>query len=496
MTVDRNAVALRQMIIVTATKNEVRNIPLLVAELGSAVEILIEMGVQVEVIVVDDASTDGTRQVLESEAALRQVTVRIVDGPQRGLSGAVVCGLRAALAAQPDIVCLLDADGQHDALQIPKLVATWLDDPTLDAVFGSRFLGGSEFLGVTRTRKLLSHGARWALGAATRMELPSDPTTSFRVSSPQVIERFLNDVPVERLDGYQFFFWFAVFTAAEFRFVDVAIRFRPRLTGSSHLSFRDVVRAARSLPEVAHRSREWRRRGILHPGFPDYPTEYLDGIAEIENYTEWIAESFEQFCHGSVLEVGAGTGTMTALIDKIPTVRSVLAIEPDPSRFDRLAEVTAGLPHADAACTTVEQLSQRFDTIVYCNSLEHIEDLMAELRIAREHLTPGGSLVVFGPGHEALYGELDRVSGHWRRFRLSHLAADITSCGFTVTHTAYLDPLGAISYLAGSKIGGSPNLSPTTLKIYEKLILPPSKLLGPLTKRRFGKNVLVVATPV
>ncbi len=485
----------RTMFIVTATKNEVRNIPLVVAELAGAQQALRELGVSIEVLVVDDASTDGTREALKLESELRGLSTRIIDGPNAGLSGAVVCGLRAALDERPDLVCLLDADGQHDALQIPKLVQVWLDDPELHAVFGSRFLGGAEFVGVTRTRKALSHGARLALRGATRMRIPSDPTTSFRVSTPEVIRSFLDDVPVQRLDGYQFFFWFAVFTAARFRYADVPIRFRPRLMGASHLSLSDVARAASSLPEVATRSREWRRRGVHHGGFPDYPTEYLDGIAEIERYTRWIADSFAPHTRGSVLEVGAGTGTMTELIARLPGVARVTALEPDRGRFERLRELGPARVPVAAQHGTIGDVDGQFDTVLYCNSLEHIEDLLGELRNARRLVRPGGSLVIFGPGHESLYGELDRMSGHWRRFSLAHLRTDVQGCGYRVIHSQYLDPLGALSYLAGSKIGGSPKLTPTTLKIYEKLILPPSKALGPLTKNRFGKNVLVVAQP-
>jgi glycosyltransferase involved in cell wall biosynthesis len=483
----------RQMVLVTATKNEVRNIPLVLAEIGQAVHQLDAMGVDVHVLVVDDASTDGTRPLLVSEARLRDVELSIIDGPQSGLSGAVVSGLRAALDREPDLVCLIDADGQHDALEIPKLVSTWLADTTLDAVFGSRFLGGSEFQGVTVTRRVLSHGARFALRRAAHMPIPSDPTTSFRVSSPHVIRQFLNDVSVERLDGYQFFNWFAVFTAARFRYVDVPIRFRPRLTGASHLGWGDVSRSALALPELSHRSKEWRRRGVHHPGFPEYPTEYLDGIAGIARYIEWIAESFQPHLRGSVLEVGAGTGTMTSLVAAAPNVTTVTALEPDPERHARLAEAVASLEKVSTTCSTVGELSEQFDTLLYCNSLEHIEDVMGELRRARDHLLPGGRLVVFGPGHESLYGELDRVSGHWRRFSLGHLVNDITSCGFRVEQAEYLDPLGAVGYLAGSKLGGSPHLSPGMLRFYERFVLPPSRRMGPLTRRSFGKNVLVVA---
>jgi hypothetical protein len=143
---------------------------------------------------------------------------------------------------------------------------------------------------------------------------------------------------------------------------------------------------------------------------------------------------------------------------------------------------------------TIADVDGRFEAVVYCNSLEHIADLRGELHAARAKLSPDGVLVVFGPGHEALYGPLDHMSGHWRRFSLAHLAADIESSGYQLVERRYLDPLGALTYLAGSKFGSNAaTLTPFTLKVYERMVLPPSKALGPLTKKLFGKNVLVVA---
>jgi glycosyltransferase involved in cell wall biosynthesis len=485
----------RSMVLVTATKNEVRNVPLVIAEIGAAVAELDTMGVDVDLLVVDDGSDDGTCELLLSEAALRGVRAVIVDGPRAGLSGAVVCGLRAALERDPDLIGLIDADGQHDAHQLPKLVAAFLADDSVEAVFGSRFLGGSEFQGVTRSRRALSHGARMSLRRAARMPIPSDPTTSFRVSSPDVVRSFLADVAVDRLDGYQFFNWFAVFTAARFRFVDVPIRFRPRLTGSSHLAWRDVRRSAVALPELSHRAREWRRRGIHHDGFPDYPTEYLDDLARIERYNQWIADVCAPFMRGRVAEVGAGTGTMTPLFRAVEGVTSLVSIEPDSERAERLRVAAKDMDDVEVVEGTLADAGSTFDTVLYCNSLEHIEAFLPELQLARASLADGGRLVIFGPGHEALYGEVDRVSGHWRRFSLRHLTADVRSQGFTIEAARYLDPLGALGYLASSRLRRTSALSPRALQVYESVVLPPSKALGALTGQRFGKNVLVVARP-
>jgi glycosyltransferase involved in cell wall biosynthesis len=479
-----------------ATKNEARNVPLVVAELALARDQLAASEIDLTLIVVDDASSDGTVERIVTESSLRCLSVKIVPGPQRGLSRAIAFGLSTALEETPDAISVLDFDGQHDALELPRLVFSFFEaNPPIDTVFGSRFLDKSTFVGVTLSRRILSHGARAALRMATRTRLPSDPTTSFRVSSPAIVESFLRHVPVEDLGGYEFFFWFAVYCSSVGTFHDEPIVFRPRLTGSSNLRTRDVLRAGLTLREVALRCREWQRHRIPGGGFPPYPTEYLDNLAGLDSYNSWLVGTFAEFVKGHVLEIGAGTGTVTQRIAQLSAVESVTAVEPDHERWITLSRLNF---RASAKVSplhgTIADVSGTYDTVVYCNSAEHIFDIASELRQSLKRCAPNGRVIVFGPAHEAIYGELDRVSGHWRRFSCASLERDLRAAGYVVTHSKYLDPLGAPAYYLGSRIGGA-SLSPPMLWAFERIILPSSIVLNHATKRLFGKNVLVVATP-
>jgi glycosyltransferase involved in cell wall biosynthesis len=487
----------RRLAVVAATKNEARNVPLVVAELAVARDLLAKVAVELELIVIDDASTDGTVERIREEAEVRAIRVRIVDGPGRGLSQAIACGLRTALEAKPDAISVLDFDAQHDAHELPRLVMAFFERrPQVDCVFGSRFLDKSTFVGVTATRRILSHGARAALRIATRTRLPSDPTTSFRVSSPEIVTSFLHHVPVEDLGGYEFFFWFAVYCSSAGTFHDEPIVFRPRLAGSSNLRGKDVLRAARTLREVGTRSREWKRHRIPGGGFPPYPTEYLDSLSELKSYNKWLVGSFAPMMKGRVLELGAGTGTVTHHLTALPAVSHVTAVEPDRARWEMLvAGLDSGHPAVTPVHGTIEDTVGTFDTILYCNSAEHIFDLRRDLQLAKERCTAGGSVVIFGPAHEILYGELDRVSGHWRRFSKAGLERDFRASGYEITFSRYLDPVGAFAYFAGSRLGGVSSLSSPMLWVFERILLPTSILVNHATGRFFGKNVLTVATP-
>jgi len=473
---------------------------MVIADLAHARDELRELETELELIVIDDASTDDTVKRLHAEAELRGLRLQVLDGPGRGLSQAIAAGLRLALQTPATCIGTIDFDGQHDPVELPALVAAFDEiKPRPDCVFGSRFLNRSTFVGVTPLRRVLSHAARFALRIATRTRLPSDPTTSFRVSSPAMVRSFLDEVPVDELGGYEFFFWFAVYVASRGTFADVPIRFRPRLAGASKMHIDQVLAAALTLREVGGRAREWHRMRLTDGGFPEYPTEYLDNLSELDSYNSWLVDSFASFVRGDVLEVGAGIGTITARIARLASVKSITAIEPDPARWQTLkeaaSELSGGCP-VTPLLGTIDATNAMFDTVLYCNSAEHIRDLTSELSASSRRCAPDGRIVVFGPAHEALYSEIDRVSGHWRRFVTTRLSRDLRAAGFEVVHAQYLDPVGAIAYFVGGRIGGVSSLSPRLLRIYERVVLPISRLMTPLTRRFMGKNVLVIGVPV
>ena len=497
------APAQQLLVLVGATRNEARNIPMVIADLAQARDELRELETELELIVIDDASTDDTVKRLYAEAEMRGVRVQVIDGPGRGLSQAIAAGLRLALQTPATCIGTIDFDGQHDPVELPTLVAAFeAVSPSPDCVFGSRFMNRSTFIGVTPLRRVLSHGARLALRTATRTRLPSDPTTSFRVSSPAMVRSFLDEVPVDDLGGYEFFFWYAVFVASRGTFVDVPIRFRPRLAGASKMHVREVIAAALTLREVGGRAREWKRMRLPDGGFSDYPTEYLNTLSELDGYNTWLVDTFAPFMRGNVLEVGAGTGTITTRLARLASVTSITAIEPDRARWETLqATVTAAANRQPGGCTvtpllgTIDTTNETFDTVLYCNSAEHIRDLIPELIAARRRCAPDGRLVVFGPAHEALYSEIDRMSGHWRRFVTTRLSRDLRASGYDVVHAQYHDPVGAVAYFVGGRVGGVSSLSERLLCILERIVLPMSRLVTPATRRFMGKNVLVVGRP-
>ncbi len=93
----------------------------------------------IEIVCVDDASTDGTGDILERLAAERAIDVLARHEKNRGKGAAVRTGIQHATG---DVIVIQDADLEYDPHELPRLLAP-IADGRADAVFGSRFLGGS-----------------------------------------------------------------------------------------------------------------------------------------------------------------------------------------------------------------------------------------------------------------------------------------------------------------------------------------------------------------
>lgn len=129
-----------------------------------------------DIVVVDDGSQDETLDLVKNLPNI--IVLRHVVN--RGQGAALRTGTEAAVASGADIIVHIDADGQHDPADIPKLIHV-LQEQEADIVFGSRFLGVSS-VGMPWTRKILLNGAKqfnaFALGIPRRL---TDPQSGFRV---------------------------------------------------------------------------------------------------------------------------------------------------------------------------------------------------------------------------------------------------------------------------------------------------------------------------
>lgn len=141
----------------------------------------------------------------------------------------------------------------------------------------------------------------------------------------------------------------------------------------------------------------------------------------------------------SILEIGAGTGSVTGLLT---TMGRVTAIEPSAIARAACAEVA---PDATLLAGGVEDLgdltdtSGPFDLVVAFDVIEHLSDDTAGLAAMRDQVRRGGSIVVTVPALELLWGPHDWVNGHFRRYSRVQLERLVRRSALDIRYISYFN---------------------------------------------------------
>lgn len=220
---------LGRVLVVLPTYNEVDNLEWIVGLLHAEVP-------EVDVLVVDDGSPDGTGELADRLAAADDRVHVLHRRSKQGLGAAYLAGFRLALDRGYDVVAEMDADGSHQPAQLPDLLAALRG---ADLVIGSRWIPGGSVVNWPWRRRALSVAGnaytRLLLGIPVR-----DATAGFRVFRRATLERL--DLSGVRSQGYVFQADLAFRTLrAGLRVVEVPIEFVERVRGASKMTPRIAV---------------------------------------------------------------------------------------------------------------------------------------------------------------------------------------------------------------------------------------------------------------
>ena len=220
----------------------------------------------------------------------------------------------------------------------------------------------------------------------------------------------------------------------------------------------------------------------------------LDVLAHNVRFNDWIAELLRPALSGRTLEVGAGIGTMSVRF--AASVDHLLSVEPAENLAVRLKEATSSWKNVETRTALSRDVTERgFDAITYVSVLEHIEDDGAELRLARELLRPGGRLAVFVPAMPALYGTMDRLSDHYRRYTRAVLKQRVQGAGFAVDELRFVDVASVVPYWLAYRVLKLNSLGGPSGALFDRVLVPLSRGVQWVWKNpSFGKNLICLAT--
>jgi SAM-dependent methyltransferase len=220
----------------------------------------------------------------------------------------------------------------------------------------------------------------------------------------------------------------------------------------------------------------------------------LDLFAAAQNWKTYWSGQIRPFLRGDILEVGAGIGSNTQLLDRDGLGRWV-CLEPDAGLIGQLVTNLEGAKPTRAfetVCGTLDSLADRqFDTIIYIDVLEHIESDRQELNQAASHLRPGGHLIVLSPAHQRLFSPFDAAIGHFRRYNRPMLRA-ISPASLRLEEMKYLDCAGLILSAANMLLLRQSMPTKSQLRFWDGWIVPISRVLDRLLLYSIGKSIIAV----
>lgn len=226
---------------------------------------------------------------------------------------------------------------------------------------------------------------------------------------------------------------------------------------------------------------------------PTYIGNELDLFSQATHWKSYYGNLLKPFIRGDVLEVGAGIGeTAPYLLNS--GITSWTCLEPDPALAERITGKInrSELPDLCQVRTgTSKDLPQQpaYDTVLYIDVIEHIEDDRGELQRAASLLRNGGHLIVLVPAHNFLRSPFDDTIGHYRRYDKKMLKS-ISPGSLHLLKLYYLDSLGLFASLANKFLLQNSMPTPAQIAFWDRIIVPTSTWTDRLIFYSAGKTLI------
>lgn len=404
-----------------------------------------------EIIVIDDASTDGTSVILDALAASHPGLKIIHHEKNQGKGAAIRTGVRHVTG---DVVVVQDADLEYSPSDYGRLLKPIMDGHA-DVVFGSRFLPSDA------TRVLYfwhSVGNRFLTlcsNMLTDLNL-TDMETCFKMARAEIVK----SIPIrsERF-GIEPELT-AKFAKRGCRIYEVPVSYRGRTyQEGKKITWKDGCKAFfvmlwfKVVDDLYTES--FRREGL--------------GLMATHRFYGWLAAWMRPLLGERVIEFNAANGELSrhllpreyfAMTASEPASLALLE-----NLFARNRRVTVMSMSLTAPRGLQEETP--FDTAVCVHGLAACDDDAAALRTMCEALRPGGKLLLVVPQHAWLRGSLDVAAGHCRRYGRVELCAKLEAAGFSVESVDAFNRLAGLVWWINGRLLGRRTVGKIQLKLLD-----------------------------
>lgn len=217
-----------------------------------------------------------------------------------------------------------------------------------------------------------------------------------------------------------------------------------------------------------------------------YQGSELELFQDATIWKKYFSKQMRPYLRGKVLEVGAGIGgNIQYLLNE--NITSWTALEPDQKLAEQIKDSGDKVSVVNGFLDDIKD--EKFDTIIYLDVLEHIEDDAEEFQKAVNKLSVGGHLIVLCPAHNFLFSPFDKAIGHFRRYNKS-MYRKFQNNSVTLHKLKYLDFFGFFLSFINSFFLSSAQPTHGQIQFWDKVVVRFSKIIDPLLNFNAGKSIL------
>jgi glycosyltransferase involved in cell wall biosynthesis len=400
---------------------------------------------RVKIIVVDDGSSDETPKALEkynrslehaSTAKMEWIFIR--HPVNQGKAAAIHTGLGHA---DTELTVIHDADLEYHPQDLIKMVAVFLQEPA-DAVFGSRFLAG-EYRRVLFFRHEIGNRLLTLMSNIVSDLNLTDMETCYKMVRTELFK----SIPLVGR-GFEIEPELTIKLAKRrARIFEVPIRYSGRTyQEGKKIGVKDGFRAIGAIVRFACSDHVY--------ADDEYGSQILGRLNRAPRFTQWMADVIRPYIGERVLEIGAGTGNLT--LQLIPR-KLYYASDINPHYLTYLQNLIPDHPYLRVGYTDGEKhdsypSEEKFDTVICLNVVEHLANDLGALQNIWDALEENGRAIVLVPYGPNLYGTLDKVLGHYRRYTKPQFTELASEAGFQIESLVSFNRVGSPAWWLNARL--------------------------------------------
>ena len=225
----------------------------------------------------------------------------------------------------------------------------------------------------------------------------------------------------------------------------------------------------------------------------EYIGDELQLFKNAKNWKAYFSSKIRPYIRGDVLEVGAGIGSNTKFLAKENhEISSWSLLEPDANLASEIKPNvdSLNLNQVSIINGTIDYLNDKtYDTIIYIDVLEHIENTASEIEKIKKCLRLNGFLIILVPSYNFLFSNFDKRIGHFRRYNKSLLCRQINN-ELSTEKLFYLDSMGFFASLMNKFFLKKELPSQKNINFWDNYLVKLSMLFDILFFKKFGKSLI------